>query len=258
MANINAYEEDLYARFYDWCYRDYGSDIPYYLNLAKEYGGPVLEAACGSGRVAFPLARAGFKVTGIDLSAAMLSQARRKCGSEPKKIRDSMSFIQGDMSDFHLGRAFSCVFVPNASLFNLRGPETLSRCFACLFEHISPGGILAVDLVSPYRMAGQKAGGLTLLTEGVNPVTGLMTREFNRKLEVDRSRQIVRVEHIYTEQAGAEEKRYEFVQNYRWIEESEGLELLSKAGFGQLKTFGDFRGSPFSGDSERLILTGRR
>ena len=108
-----------FTRFYDWDYKDFASDIPLYLELARQYGSPFLEIACGTGRVMLPLARAGFEIAGLDISEPMLRRARAKWEAEPKEVRERISFIHDDMRNFQLGRTFSAVLVPNASLFNL-------------------------------------------------------------------------------------------------------------------------------------------
>lgn len=61
-----------YARYYDLAH-DTQKDVSFYLNYAKQSGGPVLELACGTGRLVVPLAKAGYMVHGVDLSEQMLS-----------------------------------------------------------------------------------------------------------------------------------------------------------------------------------------
>jgi SAM-dependent methyltransferase len=254
MTQSCSYEDENFARFYDWEWDAFDADLGWYLELARHNGSPVLEIACGTGRVDLPLARAGFEVVGLDLSEPMLALARRKTESEPENVKDAVSFIQADMRHFQLGRTFPCVFVPNGSFFHLRNSDALRECVACLFSHTQSGGVLTIDLVAPHRMANQEVGNLRLVGKGVNPLTGLMTEEYNRKLEIDTDRQVVRVEHVYIEQDQSEKKRYEFIQDYRWIQEEEGRCLLSEGGFIEIKTFGDYNASPFSESSPRLIF----
>ena len=61
-------------------------DLPFWTAQANRYGGPVLELACGTGRIAIPLAKEGFAVTGIDLSRAMLAEARDKAARESVSV----------------------------------------------------------------------------------------------------------------------------------------------------------------------------
>src|SRR5260370_41347447 len=66
----------LIAPFYDVEHARFDEDIDLYMNFAELRGGPLLELACGSGRLLLPLAQAGYEVTGVDTSASMLALAR--------------------------------------------------------------------------------------------------------------------------------------------------------------------------------------
>src|SRR3954466_6362833 len=84
---------DDYAEFYDWenAQTMARRDVPLWRRLARASEGPVLELGCGTGRVTLPLARAGIKLTGIDLSPPMLRRARARVarlrGSKPGLVR---------------------------------------------------------------------------------------------------------------------------------------------------------------------------
>src|SRR6266516_3845360 len=67
---------DLIAPFYDMEHAHFDEDVNLYMNFAGLCGGPLLELACGSGRLLVPLAREGYELTGVDSSATMLDLAR--------------------------------------------------------------------------------------------------------------------------------------------------------------------------------------
>ncbi|HEY4389441.1 MAG TPA: methyltransferase domain-containing protein, partial [Ktedonobacteraceae bacterium] len=67
---MNVY--DTIAPFYDAEHAQFSEDLDMYQNYAELCGGRILELACGSGRVLLPLAQAGYEVTGVDTSDAML------------------------------------------------------------------------------------------------------------------------------------------------------------------------------------------
>lgn len=254
----DAYQIYDFARFYDWSCAEYNPDIPFYLEIARQNGSPVLEVACGTGRLSIPLARHGLRTVGIDFSDYMLGIARAKLRHEPERVRDLITFLCEDMRSFDLNEAFSAVLVPNASVFHLPDTESMSNCFSCLYNHTMPGGTVVIDVVSPYLMANQEVGRETLVREGTNPYTGLMTTELNKKLLIDRDNQIVRVQHVYVEQIGSSEKRHTFIQNYRWLEKNEGIDLLHSVGFAEVRALGDYDKSLYSANSPRLILMGTR
>ena len=69
------------ARFFDAEYADYMEDLPALQAYAQRTDGPLLELGCGTGRLLIPLARAGYAVTGVDLSPEMLAIPREKRGA---------------------------------------------------------------------------------------------------------------------------------------------------------------------------------
>jgi ubiquinone/menaquinone biosynthesis C-methylase UbiE len=68
----------LDGRHYDLQCKDFTEDIAFWIRQARKYGGPILELACGIGRITLPLAKEGFKITGLDIAESMLAEAEKK------------------------------------------------------------------------------------------------------------------------------------------------------------------------------------
>src|SRR5690349_11372890 len=86
----------LSAQYYDPVYAEKPSleDVPFYLELAKRIGGPVLELACGTGRVLLPIARAGIAIHGVDNSVPMLNVLSKNLKREAKDVRELVSMVR--------------------------------------------------------------------------------------------------------------------------------------------------------------------
>ena len=96
-----------HARLYDLMFPGGGLSVDFYRAEAGRTGGKVLELGCGTGHKLIPIASDGYSCVGLDLSADMLSEARRKadeCGVV-------VEWLQGDMKAFDLGRTFDFVFI---------------------------------------------------------------------------------------------------------------------------------------------------
>jgi SAM-dependent methyltransferase len=114
--------EVLMADFYDPIAYDAGTagvpgDIDFFLELAKEShaaGLPVLELACGTGRVAIPIAQAGVRVVGLDLNKGMLDRAREKSVG-----LSTASWVEGDMRSFAIEERFGLIYIPARSFQHL-------------------------------------------------------------------------------------------------------------------------------------------
>jgi ubiquinone/menaquinone biosynthesis C-methylase UbiE len=255
MNSKTAYQVRDYARFYDWIYEGIAEDIPFYLAAAREHGSPLLELACGTGRITIPLAREGFEVIGLDLSAEMLRIAEHKLSKQQPEVRARVRLVEADMSDFSLDETVTLAFIPASSLFHVHTDEQRSSCLSCISRHLEPGGAVIVDLTPADRMANQTVGETQESKRGVSRFTGLLTRELGRKLSLDEEAQRVTVEHTYVEELpDGSDRRYVFVDHYTWLTEDQMRGLLAEAGFGNVEVFGNYEREPFTDASERMIF----
>lgn len=137
------------ARLYDLDLADDPGDLDLYLALAGRAGGPILELAVGTGRLALPLAEAGYDVTGVDIDPAMLDRARtRAAGSEG---RHRLTLVEADLVGLRLPDAgrYRLGFIALNSLMVLPSRESQRAALRTLAEHLGPGGLAAVDVWLP-------------------------------------------------------------------------------------------------------------
>ncbi|MHC4788141.1 MAG: class I SAM-dependent methyltransferase [Planctomycetota bacterium] len=258
MNEKDALQDPDYLRFYEWSQANEEEELEFYVNLARQCGPPVLDAACGTGRVAVALAREGVEVVGMESGEAMIERARARLRAEPEEVQERLSIVPGDVRDFDLERQFAAVFLSGAAVFRLQGRLSLSHCFRCLYRHTVPGGMAVVDAVAPTDLTEQPIAKKAVLKEGVNPATGLRTRELSQLLRIHWDMQTVRIEHTYLEGEGDEEQEFVFTRDYRWLRREEGVELLRRAGYPEITALGDYGWRRFEPESPRLILVARR
>ena len=142
--------------------------------------GPVLELACGSGRLTLPLLAAGATVTGIDLSPEMIALLRQALRESPK-LRgraDRLTTLVGDMAAFDLAGRFGLVVLGTTSVTLIDAPQR-AACFRRVRAHLAAGGRFLVSTVDfpdrggPFEIASALGGhpGATL-HEYVDPAAG--------------------------------------------------------------------------------------
>ena len=131
---------DAFAPVYDDWSAHMTEDVPFYVGLAREAEGPLIELAVGNGRVAVPVAReTGRHVLGIDASQAMLDQARAKADAAGVDLE----LRQGDMRELELDEPAGLIYVPARSLLHLPTWADRRRVFERVFASLRPGGRFA-------------------------------------------------------------------------------------------------------------------
>jgi SAM-dependent methyltransferase len=224
-----------------------GGDVAFYRARAKETGGPVLEIASGTGRVAWPLAEAGFEVTGLDLSEAMIEAASAKAGSRDEVVRQRIRFVQGDMRSFELNERFPIVIIPFRAFLNLLTPGDQEACLESIHVHLKPGGILVVDVFDPrLDLLVADADAPRECEDAVNPVTGRLVEIRVARRESDPFRQTFFEDWRFTEVTDEGEILREEVERLelRWIYRYEAKYLFERCGFAVEAEYSDFRGAP--------------
>ncbi len=136
------------ARLYDVDLLDEPGDLALYLALAARTGSPILELGVGTGRLAVPLAEAGWAVTGVDRDPAMLARAARRAAASPNAA-GRLELIEADLRHLHLGPRFRLAFIALNTLFLLGDRAGQAAAVAVLAEHLEPGGIAVVDVWLP-------------------------------------------------------------------------------------------------------------
>ncbi len=106
-------------------------------------GGPALELAIGTGRIALPLAARGIQVDGIDIAPAMIAKLREKPGG------DQLTVTIGDFADVPVPGTYPLVFVVYNTLFNLLTQEEQVRCFENVAAHLTDDGVFVVEAFVP-------------------------------------------------------------------------------------------------------------
>ncbi|MBN1459378.1 MAG: class I SAM-dependent methyltransferase, partial [Armatimonadetes bacterium] len=235
-----------------------GNDVPFWLSLAEEAHGEVLEIACGTGRVLLPLAQAGVDITGMDISEGMLAVARRKLAEEAAEVSGRVTLVQGDMTEFELGRQFGLVIIPFSAfqvlLTRADQRASLQRCRA----HLKARGRLAIDVFNP-RLSRLTSAEPVL--EGPREFAGPggETVRWSGETEYDLATQTLRSRWRYERTAaGGQTTVSEHLLALRYFFRFEMEWMLEACGFQIEALYGDFERSEFTADSPELIFVARR
>ncbi len=138
---------DLYedAEFYDAEFAARDAEIPFFREYARRFGSPVLEVACGTGRLTLPIARDGHEVTGLDLSRPMLDLARRKAAAAGLRIE----WLEQDCREMHLRRKFAFIFSATNAMQHLLDVDSLCSFLRSARHALRADGCLILDIFNP-------------------------------------------------------------------------------------------------------------
>lgn len=249
------------ARLYDVDLTEDPGDLSLYLALAARTGGPILEIAAGSGRVAVPLAGAGYEVTAVDIDPAMLARAEKSISGAEPSVRGRLELVQADL--LHLGLPgvprFRLAILALNSMLLLATRDRQLGALETMARHLAPDGIAVVDVWIPSAdELARYDGRMSLEYVRTDPETGLLVTKMAAVQYEPVSGQID-LTTIYDEGEQGEPPR-------RWVREdrlrllnAEDLRLLAESADLEVEVLaGDYDLNPVSAHDERAILIARR
>jgi len=227
---VTAYEP--FAAHYEAWSAEMTEDVPFYVELARDAEGPVVELACGTGRVAVPVARAiGRPVIGIDLEPAMLARARDAAATAGVEL----DLRLGDLRDFELDEPAALITCPFRSLLHLPTWADRRRTFERVAASLQPGGRFAWNAFCfDHTVAAANEGhsGLKRVPHTIHHVPS----ESRIDITLDAGGRI----------------------SLWWATRNEWLGLLDVAGLELEALYGWFDRRPFDEDSREFVFVARK
>jgi ubiquinone/menaquinone biosynthesis C-methylase UbiE len=204
-------------------------------------GGELLDAPCGFGRHSIPLARAGYRVTGVDRSPVLLEEAERRATAEPRPAFVHADYRELPFADERFDAAV-CLFTSLGYL----GDEEDTNVLAGIRRVLRPGARLVIETMhrdrlvtdwsdSDWRLMGE--GRLLLDQRTFDPAAGVATSTQTLVDSTGRRESVTWTVRVYTA--------------------TELLRMVERAGFSDAKAYGDLEGASFAPDT-RLVLAAIR
>jgi SAM-dependent methyltransferase len=255
---------DHFAHYYDLKYQQVMYDLDFYREMARRVGAraQVLELACGSGRITLPLLRAGFRVTGVDISPKMLELTRQKIEREAAEVAGRSHLIEGDIRDLDavLGaQEFDLIFIGLNSFQHLLTQQDQLACLGSVRRHLAPAGLFIVDIVNPEEKESYPADGrLEYDGAAYDPQRHSTIHTFLSTLALPADQQ--RQYHYFFDETQADGtlKRTVARLTLRYTYRYELQLLLERAGFVIEDLYGSYDFEEYGPGSSKLIYLCRR
>ncbi|MFI7502767.1 class I SAM-dependent DNA methyltransferase [Streptomyces sp. NPDC049687] len=199
-------------------------------------GGPALEFAIGTGRVAVPLAERGVPVTGVELSLPMIEQLRTKVDEK------AIPVVVGDMATVRAPGTYSLVYLVYNTISNLLTQAEQVECFRNAARHLTPGGRFVIELWVP-ELRRLPPGQQATVWQAEPGYIGLDT--------YDVLRQHVVSHHFRFDEEGRRARLDRSPHRYIWPAE---LDLMARlAGFEPESRHADWTGAEFTAESRSHV-----
>lgn len=242
-----------FAYLYDTLMEDVPYDrwVEWVIHLTDKHGlgkKKIMDLACGTGELSVRLAKAGFDVTGIDLSEDMLAVAQTKADGNGLSI----PFYHQDMTGLTGLGQFEMIGIFCDSLNYLPETTDVEKTFAGVFQHLEPGGLFLFDVHSLYKMdVIFQEGPFTLTDDNISYIWECFQGEYPLSVEHELTF------FVFDEETG----QYDRVEEYhfqRTYEIEKYIQMLNTAGFELVDIMADFKPGEPGPEAERILFTAKK
>jgi SAM-dependent methyltransferase len=226
-------EYDSIARLYDEWSRSVVEDVPFYVEEARASGGPVVELAVGTGRIAVPIAASGIRVIGVDSSQSMLEI----CAERAALAGVELDLRFGDLRDPPVEEQVPLVICPFRSFLHLRTDADRRRALRSVRRLLAPRGRFVFDVFAPARDDIEDTHGRWLEREH-----GIWERA-----DWD--------EQTRTLTLSVRDANASSTMQLAWLSADEWRKLLAEEGFSVVACYGWFDRVPYTGGEDSIWIT---
>lgn len=231
-------DAEQYDRDNSW-----GQSDDFYLNLAKEIGGPVLDVACGTGLLARAIAAEGVETAGVDITPQMIDLARRLSGHL------DIDWYHADARTMRLGRTFRLITMNGHSFQHFLSDDDIDAFLACAREHLKPDGWLAFETrnydAKEYGKTEEPALWRTSRDEHGREVDLLVGGVFDPETRVE----VLTFIDVVKETG----ERNESTSTLRYVTPDHLNRMLTQHGFDIVQQYGDWSKAPLGPDQPEII-----
>ncbi len=218
-------------------------EVAQLVELTGITGGRALDLCCGPGRHSVPLAKAGFDVTGLDISDFLLERAAAR--AETAKVE--VDWVREDMRNYAMPGGFDLVINLYTSFGYFSQSSDDMKVLRNIASSLTEGGAVVLDVVGKEALAGQL------------PLDRQPTVEHDGSLLIERIEVVEdwgRAKVQWMLIRGKSVQRFDF--EHTLYSGRELRELMNWAGLSEVKLFGGLDGRPYGPGAQRLVAVGRR
>ncbi|MUK87991.1 methyltransferase domain-containing protein [Ornithinibacillus sp. L9] len=247
MDNFEEYDDPV---LYDLENDMYTEDINFLSKWLEHTKGPIIDIACGTGRVTIPLAKKGHRMVGIDAHSGMLDEAKRKS----KNLNLSIEWQKQDCTDLNLDLKSNLIFTVGNSFQHFLTNEAQDSLLKSIHRHLDEKGVFILNTRFPSKDELLQTEDEEFWRSYEDPKTKQIIDVYTLS-NYDSLNQIQKYTTIRRSRGGDEETTNEKVTNIqlRYVYPKEMERLLNQHGFNIVEIYEDWHGTPISNQSKQMI-----
>lgn len=254
MSTPNYEYYGMMAEFWDLFRGDTSTwdDRFFYLDVVKKYGQPVLDIGCGTGRILLDFMQQGFDIDGIDNSPDMLALLKQKA----ETLNLNPTVYQQEMHNLSLPRKYQTILVPSSSFQLLLEASLPPLAMKCFYEHLLPGGVLAIPFMTLWKEGDPLEGEFT--REVTRPEDGATIRRWSHSRfdpETDFEHTIDRYEIVRDGEGIASEEHHQSPATRSYTQE-QAVALYKAVGFKDIQVLHEFTFEPVKPEDTLFCVLG--
>lgn len=234
--------DDIYSDFsgfYDIYVGAWMADLPFYLDHARQSGGPILEIGAGTGRLTVPLAVKGFPVVAVDVSKSMLARLQLRLEKESPAVRERVTAVEADVCNLNLGTRYPMIMVPFFTFNYMLTRQAQEAALQAIRRHVTDGGKVLIDIFTQIKEPLTEP---VLRVDMVDQTTGCRVQGWV-VYSLDKANHLEGRRHIFeVTDPGGRTSRKEFSTLRRYLFKDEIETLFQENGFCVQSVSEDFPG----------------
>jgi len=232
-------------------------DRSFYAGIIGQYGEPVLDLGCGTGRLLLDYLAQGIDVDGVDNSAEMLGICRDKAARQGLR---APALHQQEIEHLDLPRSYRTILGPSSVLQLLTEAEGAASALRRILAHLQPGGALVASFAFEWRPGDALDTGWELLFEKSRPADGATVRAWTREWR-EPAEQVWHTEQRFEVELNGtvvQTERHRRSPEGRWYSQAQAAELFRAAGFRNIRLFHGFTQEPAQEEDRLYCVLGER